>query len=134
MSDRTKSPAGPTSSIHLESTSGKSIEERIRALREGVMASRPSICLERLRLMTEAYEESGADPPVITRAKALHKVLAEMPIRINERELIVGNVTAKPPRGAPITPEFNLEWIDEEVETIDSRPLDRLLSAPRAAV
>ena len=45
--------------------------ERVRRLRERLLATTPSLCAERGRLFTEAYEEHAADPVVLRRAKAL---------------------------------------------------------------
>jgi len=123
-------------SAYSESHQGISVEmpgpsrdltprEKVAALRTNVRDSRPSVCTVRLKAVTEAYEEGRADPPMITRAKSLDKVLSKLPIEIDDFEVLVGNMTSRPPRGAPITPEYSMEWV-AEIETLDTRSADPL--------
>jgi len=61
---------------------------------------------------------------LVRRAKALQKVLEHMTIYIADLELIVGNQASKP-RSAPIFPEFSYDWIENELQTLDTRQADR---------
>ena len=54
------------------------------------------ICIERPRLITEAYRETEGEPIILRRAKALAKLLDNMSIYILPHEKIVGNPTSKP--------------------------------------
>ena len=99
--------------------------ERVRIMRDRYIQAKPRICLERLRHMTDVYERNPSAPEQIRKALAFQKVLQCMPIKIDDIELIVGNVSSKMPRGALISPEYSLAWVDE-VDTIDTRPLDRM--------
>ncbi len=53
---------------------------RIKKLRERVIATTPKVCIERARLITEAYKENESLPVVLKRAKALERILSKMSI------------------------------------------------------
>jgi len=89
--------------------------ERVRRLRERLLATTPSLCAERGLLVTEAYQRFQGDPPVLRRAKALAHVLDHMTIYIGEDELIVGN-QASAPRAAPVFPEYMVAFLAEEID------------------
>lgn len=97
--------------------------ERTRKLREAFMAQRPSICGERSVLVTESYRQTEALPPVLRQALAFEKVLREMPIWIQDGELIVGNIAARP-RGVFLFPEYDSTWIEAEYDSIATRSGD----------
>lgn len=97
--------------------------DRIAKLRELVFPKKPEICVERARLVTEAYREFDGEPIDIKRAKMLDKVLGEMTIYILEGALIVGN-TASSPRGGRVYPEYGVNWLDQELDTIENRAQD----------
>ncbi|WP_043600201.1 glycyl radical protein [Solidesulfovibrio magneticus] len=86
----------------------------------------PTICPERAMLITESYKETEALPMVLRRAKALEKILAGMPIFIQDGELIVGNQASKP-RSAPIFPEFSCKWVEAELDRLANRTADVFL-------
>lgn len=91
-----------------------SISPRIEGLRKNFFSCKPSICSERARIVTKSYSETEGNPMIIRRAKALEKILSEMSIFIQDGELIVGNL-ASVPRGAPVFPEFSVNWIEGEL-------------------
>ena len=97
---------------------------RVEKLRERVLNSEPSICVERGLLVTEAYERYAADPPVLRRARALADTLDRMSIYIDEDELVVGN-QASAPRAAPLFPEYLVDFLAAEIDEFDKRPADR---------
>jgi len=99
---------------------------RTKLLKENVINIIPQICLERARIVTEAYKENEFLPLIIKRAKALEKILTEMTIYIYSDELIVGNQATKP-RAAPIFPEIGVNWIEKEMDKFSSRPHDKFL-------
>jgi formate C-acetyltransferase len=96
---------------------------RIGRLREKVLGP-PEVCLERGYLMTESYQETESEPPVMRRARALEKILKEMSIHIEDGELIAGRTTSKP-RGGILTPEVQWEWYLKEIDAISTRDWDR---------
>ena len=85
--------------------------------REDVLPYRPGVklCLERARLVTQAYKETEGQPMVLRRAKALEKILDNMTIYIQPWEIIVGNF-AKDPDSIQHYPELFYSWLDRAVE------------------
>ena len=93
--------------------------DRIKKLREKLIATDPMICPERALLWTQAYQENENQPPVIKAAKALYKTLSEMTVTIYEDELIVGN-QGSALRAAPLHPQINL-WFMDELDRFEKR-------------
>ncbi|MBP2646178.1 MAG: pyruvate formate-lyase [Firmicutes bacterium] len=96
------------------------LTKRIDILKEQILDAVPCIEAERAVIITEAYKDSEGSPAVIRRAKALEKVLQELPITIREEELIVGSLT-KHPRSSQVYPEFSNKWLKEEFDRIGKR-------------
>ena len=100
------------------------------ALRDTLLDTMPSVCVERARLVTEAYKAYGFLPPVLLRARALAHVLKNMTIFIQPGELIVGNQASRP-RAAPIFPEYSSDWIASEIDEFSKRPADQFSVDPQ---
>lgn len=66
---------------------GYTPDERAR----GVYGEGVRLGLVRSRLITESYKMTEGEPIVIRRAKALEHILLNMPVYIDDRQLIVGN-------------------------------------------
>lgn len=77
--------------------------------------SRPVLCAELPRLLTEAYQMFEADTPVVKRAKALKHICDNMTILVNPDELIVGNF-APADRSCTLWLECGADWIWEELK------------------
>jgi pyruvate formate-lyase/glycerol dehydratase family glycyl radical enzyme len=99
------------------------VNGRISRLRDEMLCT-PELCTERGYLITDSYRETECDPPIIRRAKALAKVLTQMPVLIENGQLIAGVATSKQ-RGGPIIPELHWDWYLDEMETISTREWDR---------
>ena len=84
------------------------------------------LCLERARLMTEAYKQNEHEPMVTKRAKALRHVLENMTIYILQDELIVGNFAASPEK-LPHYPDLQWRWLEKTICSPDG-PYKGLLS------
>lgn len=82
------------------------------------------IYMERALLYKEAYEKTEGEPVIIRRAKAVENILSKMEITIFDDELIVGGRSPKPRMGV-VSPEMDVEWFYEELDTISTRPQDR---------
>jgi len=95
--------------------------DRVLRLRDSIILAKKEICIERARLVTEAYKETEGEPTAVRRAKALRKVLEEMSIYISDGELIVGNQASKI-RNAPLFPEYSYKWILEDMDSFATRP------------
>lgn len=99
--------------------------ERIKRMRQEIVASDPSVCSERALIVTKSYQETEGQPIPIRRAKAIKRVLEEMTIHIWEDELIVGN-HANGRRTAPIFPEWGVYWLEDQLDFIPVRPQDKM--------
>jgi len=102
---------------------------RIQKLKEMQNKIKPSFSAERAKLATEAIKEYAFEPPVLQKAYMVAHILRNMTIFIQEGELIVGNHTDKP-RCAPVFPEFNSQWIIDEIDDFPTRKSDPLLITP----
>ncbi|MCI8991603.1 MAG: formate C-acetyltransferase/glycerol dehydratase family glycyl radical enzyme [Eubacterium sp.] len=70
---------------------------------------------ERCVIMTRVMKEMSGYPQIIKNAEAMAAVLRETPIQIYDHELIVGSLGC-PKKGAPVFPEFGLNWLLDEME------------------
>jgi pyruvate formate-lyase/glycerol dehydratase family glycyl radical enzyme len=96
---------------------------RLKRLRASMLGT-PEMCIERGYLLTKSYQETESYPPIIRRARSLEKILTEMPILIEEDQLLAGVTTSKK-RGGPIIPEIYWDWYLDERESISTREWDR---------
>ncbi|HJO95681.1 MAG TPA: glycyl radical protein [Victivallales bacterium] len=88
---------------------------RIIKLKESAVKSVPGVCIERGRLVTEAYKKYTAESVYIKRARSLEMILENMSIYIKDGELLVGN-QASGERRAPLYPEYAVEWMEDEIK------------------
>jgi len=96
---------------------------RLDHLKNSILSAEPRLCIERARIYTRVYQENEHLPIVRKRALALRKTLEESGIYINDEELIVGN-TASRARSAAIFPEYAVNWLFKEIDSIDDRPAE----------
>ncbi len=107
---------------------GEKTSKRVDGLRSSLLDLVPEISPERVRYYSESYREYEAEPVIIKRARALRSMLERMSIYILDGELIVGN-TSKYPRGVELFPEYEVSWIERELDGepyhFNERPGDR---------
>ena len=96
---------------------------RIGRLVDHLFANPPEIEASRALLLTESYMQTEGLPIITRRAKAFAHILQGLPIVIRPDELIVGSAT-KAPRGCQTFPEFSYEWLDAELDTVETRSAD----------
>lgn len=99
------------------------VSERIARLKEKILSVKSTICTERARIYTKAYQDHEDSPVILKRAYALEKTLKEMSVFIDDGELIAGNQSSSL-RAAPIFPEYVTAWIINELDEFDKRPGD----------
>ncbi len=99
------------------------MNKRIARLKQVVIHSEPEICNDRLRSITASYQETEGMPIILRRACAFDRILSEMRIYLLDGELIVGN-QAFQPKAAPWFPEFDVHWIENELDSLSTRRLD----------
>jgi pyruvate formate-lyase/glycerol dehydratase family glycyl radical enzyme len=92
------------------------MNERVRKLLSTVNPKRYVISTEKGRLLTDSYMKTQSEPEVIRNAKALANVLDNVPIFIQEGELIVGNAASKP-GGLELTC-LSGPWFQEEIDAL----------------
>lgn len=92
---------------------------RIRRLFDRFNATRNGpfpVCIEKGRLLTEAYRASESRPAVIRNACAIARLLDEMPVFLEEDEPICGNLASKP-NGVELTCLFGL-WRPDDLDAL----------------
>lgn len=88
--------------------------KRIDELHKYVTSFEYGICVERGKYLTDFYRDHMDMAPIVRRAKAIDYVLEKMSIYIMPGSLFAGNQASKP-RWAPLFPEFEVEWVEEEM-------------------
>jgi formate C-acetyltransferase len=78
---------------------------------DGFRDKAPTVVTERAILMTESFKETEGLPIVMKWAKALENVARNIPIYIDEDELIVGRC-GPPGKYVILYPELNNAWMD----------------------
>lgn len=96
--------------------------ERIERMRRSKIVQ-PSICVERIKYMTESYRATEGEPEVIRRAKAFLHEMEHISVIIYPDDLIVGQPSSKV-RGGSISPEVRCDWILAEMDTVSERDID----------
>ena len=96
---------------------------RIPKLVEALYAKMPVIESARAKLITESYKATEGEPIVTRRAEAFAHILRNIPIIIRDNELIVGSSTIAP-RGCQTFPEFSYQWLEDELDTVETRSAD----------
>ena len=96
---------------------------RITRLVDHLYAKMPEIESYRAKLITESYKETEDQPIITRRAKAFSRILHNIPIIIRDEELIVGSNSIAP-RGCQTFPEFSFQWLEDELDTVETRIAD----------
>lgn len=98
------------------------VSERIQRLRDREFATRPTICLERARMVTAFYQQPSVEPFMLRRAKFFRHYLENKTIYIDDEALLAGNQASRF-RSCPTFPEITA-WLYDDVDTIDTRTAD----------
>ena len=105
------------------------ISDRVERLRREMLDEQRYVSVEQAKLVTEAYKTHHDCSVIKKRAYALQNALYRMEIRIDEGELIVGNRT-KESCGGVVFPEGGINWLEEEIDILETRPQDRFIVRP----
>lgn len=97
---------------------------RVQALRTEIFQSPPRVCAERALLITKSYQESVGQPVILRRALAFDRILRGVSTPILAGELVVGHLGSMR-RSAPVYPEMDITWLEEELDTLSTRAYDR---------
>ncbi|MBP3927120.1 MAG: formate C-acetyltransferase/glycerol dehydratase family glycyl radical enzyme [Clostridium sp.] len=87
---------------------------RVNHLRQTFLDRPYEIDVERLRLVTEAYQKHAVCPRKLQCAYAFENVLLNTTLYIYDEDLILGEIAA-PAKASPIYPEFSVNWIIDEI-------------------
>jgi pyruvate-formate lyase len=93
-------------------------------IRDRLLSTADTVCLQRARLVTEAYARYGSDAVPILRAKALAHVLQHMDLDVTSNPIFAGNTSSRP-RAWMLVPEHGF-CADAQV-LIENDGLDGLL-------
>ena len=96
---------------------------RITRLVDHLYEKMPVIESARAKLITESYQATEGEPMIARRAEAFAHILRHIPIIIRDEELIVGSSTIAP-RGCQTYPEFSYQWLEDELDTVETRSAD----------
>ena len=87
---------------------------RVNHLRQKFLDRPYDIDVERLRLVTEAYQRHENEPSKLKCAYAFENILLHTTLHIYDEDLILGEIAA-PAKASPIYPEFSVNWIIDEI-------------------
>lgn len=102
---------------------GIPVTERVKKLIADLYAGMPEIEADRALLITESYKQTENLPIIKRRALAFKHILENLPITIRDEELVVGSNTKKP-RSCQTFPEYSYEWLETELDTVETRSAD----------
>ncbi|MEW5956292.1 MAG: glycyl radical protein [Chloroflexota bacterium] len=121
--------ADPASGFPAEVWTTTRPTERVARLKKRLLANERLIDVERARYATQSYRQTEGEPMVIRRARMLLHLVRRMSLAIHPDELLVGNRSLRPRMGV-IAPEGAVEWVDQELESLPTRPQDRFNIQP----
>ena len=99
---------------------------RVKKARERVLGTKPSMDLENARILTESFMKTEGEPWVVRKAKAFREQCQRKTIFIQDDELIVGCIGSRI-RGGILCPDACWPVLDNELDTISTRPQDPFL-------
>lgn len=79
----------------------------IQRIRNELMSTEDTVCLQRAYLVTEAYKQYENDPPALKRAKAFAHVLRNMDLDVESNPIFAGNTSSRP-RAWMLIPEHGM--------------------------
>ena len=99
---------------------------RVNRLRQTFLDRQYDVDVERLRLVTEAYQKYDDCTIKIKCARAFENILDNVTLDIYDEDLILGEIAA-PAKASPIYPEFSVSWIINEIlsEPFEEREHDQ---------
>lgn len=99
--------------------------DRVRAARERIRGTAPSICLEKAQIMTEVFMKTEGEPRPLREGKSLKELCRRGTILIQDGELIVGQAGSRIRAGILMPEQSNM--LADELDAISTREHDRFL-------
>jgi len=97
----------------------------VKQLRQNLFETQDTVCLDRARLVTEAYQMYADDPIPLLRAKAFRHILLHMKLDLLSNPVFAGN-TSSSPRAWMLLPEFGFQEPPQVV--LENAGLEGILS------
>ncbi len=109
----------------------KPITERVKKMRAKYRDTAPEICIARYRIITEFYMQNPQLEGILRRAKVFKEICENIPIRIDEGEVIVGSQSSKF-RASALYPENSVDWLKDELSSgfLETRDIDPYIISP----
>lgn len=79
----------------------------LKRIRDELLSTEDTVCLQRARLVTEAYQRHEGDPVPLKRARTLAHVLRHMDLDLQSNPLFAGNTSSRP-RAWMLVPEHGI--------------------------
>ena len=95
---------------NVSESRGQRIWNALRDLRDTAPVS-----IDRARLITKAFRETEGQPLILRRAKAFEAIMDEIPIFINDEQLIVGDFGSHA-MAPEFFPDLAPDWIVDSEE------------------
>ena len=93
--------------------------ERVKRMKESLRVNKYPLCVEQFRLAVQSLEETAGQPMLLRRSKLHAHVLDNIPIFIEEDDLLCGSGASKP-FGLEMQYEYGV-WTPDEVESLKSK-------------
>ena len=100
------------------------MSQRIQILKDKMLSAPRYASIEQARIITRVYQENEHLSIPKKRALSLKVAMEELEIGFEKEELIVGNRT-KGVRYGVVFPESGCSWVNNEFETLPTRPQDQ---------
>jgi formate C-acetyltransferase len=81
----------------------------VQSVREGLLGTADSVCLERARLVTEAWQRHDGEARVLVRAQAFRHLLASMSLDLDSNPVFAGNTSSRT-RAWMLIPEHGIGY------------------------
>jgi formate C-acetyltransferase len=118
-----EAPAAPAAACSTGTGIPDGMTERQKKLKESYLKWKPTITTHRARAITKIAMENPGMPKVVLRAKCFKYCCETAPLVIQDDELIVGAPCGAPRAGA-FSPDIAWRWMENEIDTIGTRPQD----------
>jgi len=86
----------------------------IKSCRDKLLATPNTVCLERARLVTQAWQRFEGEPTPLLRAKAFRHILDGMSLDLETNPILAGNTSSRP-RAWMLLPEYGFAVPDQAV-------------------
>ncbi len=114
-------PSAPASTMPTDVPDGPT--QRHLRLKDNFLKQVPSITIHRARVLTRLAKANPGMPKSLLRAMSFRQCCETAPLLIQNHELIVGAPNGSPRAGA-FSPDIAWRWLEQELETIGTRPQD----------